>query len=44
MSWKLPLLNPAAHRDGLDLDLLTMRLAADTSTDPNPEGERNVDH
>lgn len=29
MSWKLPLLNPAAHRSGIDLDALAMRLEAD---------------
>lgn len=29
MSWAMPLLNPAAHTDGIDLDLLAMRLAAD---------------
>lgn len=29
MSWKLPLLNPAAHPGGLNLDGLAMRLEAD---------------
>ena len=29
MSWAQPLANPAAHPDGLDLDLLAMRLEAD---------------
>lgn len=29
MAWKRPLLNPAAHRGGLDLGLLAMRLEAD---------------
>jgi len=29
MSWKLPLLNPAAHRGGVDLGALAMRLEAD---------------
>lgn len=29
MSWKRPLLNMAAHREGLDLDLLAMRLDGD---------------
>jgi hypothetical protein len=40
MSWKLPLLNPAAHPRGVDLDALAMRLEADMN-DPsilrNPE-------
>lgn len=30
MSWALPLLNLAAHPDGLDLDGLAIRLEADT--------------
>jgi hypothetical protein len=29
MAWARPLLNPAAHRKGIDLDLLAMRLEAD---------------
>lgn len=29
MSWAKPLLNPAAHRGGIDLGLLAMRLEAD---------------
>lgn len=29
MSWAMPLLNPAAHKGGIDLDLLAMRLQAD---------------
>jgi hypothetical protein len=29
MSWALPMLNPAAHPSGLDLDLLGARLEAD---------------
>jgi hypothetical protein len=29
MSWKLPMLNPAAHPGGIDLDALGMRLEAD---------------
>lgn len=29
MSWSLPLLNPAAHKGGIDLDLLALRLDAD---------------
>jgi hypothetical protein len=29
MSWAKPLLNPGAHRGGMDLDLLAMRLEAD---------------
>ena len=29
MSWARPLLNPAAHPGGIDLDLLAMRLEAD---------------
>jgi hypothetical protein len=29
MAWARPLLNPAAHVGGLDLDLLAMRLQAD---------------
>jgi hypothetical protein len=29
MAWARPLLNPAAHTSGLDLNLLTMRLEAD---------------
>jgi hypothetical protein len=29
MSWKLPLLNPAAHPGGISLDGLAMRLEAD---------------
>lgn len=33
MSWKLPLLNPAAHPGGLDLDGLAMRLEADMNED-----------
>lgn len=31
MAWALPLLNPAAHQGGIDLDLLAMRLDADLS-------------
>lgn len=37
MSWKLPLLNPAAHRGGIDIDLLTMRLAADSGSPEEPQ-------
>jgi hypothetical protein len=33
MSWQLPLLNPAVM-DGLDLDLLVMRLRADLRENP----------
>jgi hypothetical protein len=29
MAWAKPLLNPAAHKGGIDLDLLAMRLEAD---------------
>lgn len=29
LSWSMPLLNPAAHPGGIDLDLLAMRLQAD---------------
>lgn len=29
MAWAKPLLNPAAHQGGIDLDLLAMRLEAD---------------
>jgi hypothetical protein len=29
MSWALPLLNPAAHQGGVNLDALAMRLEAD---------------
>lgn len=29
MSWAQPLRNPAAHQDGIDADLLAMRLQAD---------------
>lgn len=29
MAWAMPLLNPAAHQGGLDLDMLAMRLEAD---------------
>ena len=29
MSWAVPLLNPAAHAGGIDLDLLAMRLEAE---------------
>lgn len=29
MAWQRPLLNPAAHADGIDLDLLAMRLQAE---------------
>jgi hypothetical protein len=29
MAWARPLLNPAAHKGGIDLDLLAMRLEAD---------------
>jgi hypothetical protein len=34
MSWQLPLLNPAAHPAGVDLDALAMRLEADMN-DPS---------
>lgn len=33
MSWALPLLNPAAHPGGLDIDLLGARLEADINED-----------
>jgi hypothetical protein len=33
MAWALPLLNPAAHVDGIDLDLLRMRLEAGLTSD-----------
>jgi hypothetical protein len=29
MAWSRPLLNPAAHKGGIDLDLLAMRLEAE---------------
>lgn len=35
MSWALPLLNPAAHSGGLNLDLLAVRLEADLNEDPS---------
>lgn len=34
MSWARPLLNPAAHSGGIDLDLLAMRLQADLNQEP----------
>jgi hypothetical protein len=40
MSWAKPLLNPAAHRGGIDLDLLAMRLEADLAAAPNPKEPR----
>lgn len=41
MSWAIPLRNPGAHRGGLDLDLMAMRLQADvdehyTADNPPP--------
>lgn len=33
MAWAKPLLNPAAHSGGIDLDLLAMRLEADLRED-----------
>ena len=33
MSWAMPLLNPAAHGGGMDLDLLAARLEADLNQD-----------
>lgn len=37
MSWAKPLLNPAAHKGGVDLDALAMRLEADMN-----EGESHA--
>ena len=37
-SWALPLLNPAAHGKGIDLDLLAMRLEADLRASGGEEG------
>jgi len=34
MSWKLPMLNPAAHPGGIDIDLFAMRLEADLDERP----------
>jgi hypothetical protein len=33
MSWAKPMLNPAAHPGGIDLDALAMRLEADLGTE-----------
>lgn len=33
MAWARPLLNPAAHTNGIDLDLLAMRLEAELNPD-----------
>jgi hypothetical protein len=37
MAWAKPLLNPAAHPGGIDLDLLAMRLQADLQADQEKE-------
>lgn len=39
MAWARPLLNPAAHRDGVDLEQLAMRLEADLAA-----GEEEAKH
>lgn len=39
MSWALPLLNPSTHQNGLDLDLLAMRLNADIAASREADDE-----
>lgn len=42
MSWERPLLNPAAHPGGLNLDALAMRLEADMNEGPDVDlGDRS---
>lgn len=37
MSWAMPLLNPDAHPEGMDMDALAMRLTADIRDQDGPE-------